>query len=113
LSPLTFRDIQTVKEVFVNKLLTVYHTRIAYPELRQPEQKNNRTNRSPCPTLPVSLIRCHLSAECCDPFRYTPIHRPTYSHSMVAGGLEEISYTTRFTPFTLWMISLETVAKKS
>ena len=39
LSPLTFRDIQTVKEVFVNKLLTVYHTRIAYPELRQPEQK--------------------------------------------------------------------------
>jgi putative nucleotidyltransferase with HDIG domain len=37
LSPLTFRDIQTVKEVFVDKLLTVYHTRIAYPELRQPE----------------------------------------------------------------------------
>jgi membrane-associated HD superfamily phosphohydrolase len=36
LSPLTFRDIQTVKEVFVDKLLTVYHTRIAYPELKQP-----------------------------------------------------------------------------
>ncbi len=33
-SPLTFRDIQTVKEVFVNKLLTVYHSRIAYPELK-------------------------------------------------------------------------------
>ena len=36
-----------------------------------------------------------------------------YSHSMVLGGLEEISYTTRFTPFTLLMISLETFAKKS
>lgn len=36
-----------------------------------------------------------------------------YSHSMVLGGLEEISYTTRFTPFTLLMISLETFAKNS
>ena len=36
-----------------------------------------------------------------------------YSHSMVLGGLEEISYTTRLTPFTLLMISLETFAKNS
>ncbi len=34
LAPLTFRDIQTVKDVFVDKLKTVYHSRIAYPELK-------------------------------------------------------------------------------
>ncbi len=32
-APITFRDIQTVKNVFVDKLMTIYHTRIAYPEL--------------------------------------------------------------------------------
>lgn len=32
-APITFRDVQTVKDVFVDKLLTIYHTRIAYPEL--------------------------------------------------------------------------------
>ena len=36
LTPLTFRDIQTVKDVFVDKLKTMYHSRIAYPELKQP-----------------------------------------------------------------------------
>ncbi|MDD3779743.1 MAG: HDIG domain-containing protein, partial [Proteiniphilum sp.] len=34
LAPLTFRDIQIVKDVFVDKLKTVYHSRIAYPELK-------------------------------------------------------------------------------
>ena len=34
LAPLTFRDIQTVKDVFVDKLKAVYHSRIAYPELK-------------------------------------------------------------------------------
>ncbi len=38
IAPITFRDIQTVKDVFVDKLKTVYHTRIAYPELKQPAQ---------------------------------------------------------------------------
>ncbi len=32
-APITFRDIQTIKNVFVDKLMTIYHTRIAYPEL--------------------------------------------------------------------------------
>jgi putative nucleotidyltransferase with HDIG domain len=32
--PITFRDIATVKEVFKNKLMTSYHTRISYPELK-------------------------------------------------------------------------------
>src|SRR5690554_2614006 len=36
LAPITFRDIQTVKNVFVEKLMTVYHSRIAYPELKTP-----------------------------------------------------------------------------
>lgn len=35
LTPITFRDIQTVKDVFVDKLMTIYHSRIAYPELKQ------------------------------------------------------------------------------
>ncbi len=41
-------------------------------------------------------------------------HRPcNYSHSMVEGGFELISYTTRFTPFTLLMISLLTLPRNS
>lgn len=31
-TPLSFRDIQTIKEVFIEKLKIMYHTRIAYPE---------------------------------------------------------------------------------
>ena len=37
IAPITFRDIQTVKDVFVEKLVTIYHSRIAYPELKRPE----------------------------------------------------------------------------
>ena len=36
-APITFKDIQTVKDVFVEKLATMYHSRIVYPELKQPE----------------------------------------------------------------------------
>ena len=36
-----------------------------------------------------------------------------YSHSMVAGGLDEMSYTTLLMPRTLRIISLETSARKS
>ena len=32
-APLTFREIETVKTVFVEKLKTMYHTRISYPDL--------------------------------------------------------------------------------
>lgn len=35
LAPITFKDIQTVKDVFVEKLATMYHSRVAYPELKQ------------------------------------------------------------------------------
>ncbi|KAA6337322.1 Cyclic-di-AMP phosphodiesterase PgpH [termite gut metagenome] len=30
--PITFKDISTVKTVFKEKLRTIYHTRISYPE---------------------------------------------------------------------------------
>ena len=33
--PITFKDIDTVKAVFKEKLKTMYHTRISYPELKQ------------------------------------------------------------------------------
>ncbi len=33
--PITFKDIQTVKAVFKEKLKTIYHTRISYPELKK------------------------------------------------------------------------------
>ena len=36
-----------------------------------------------------------------------------YSHSMVDGGLELMSYTTLFTPFTRLMISLDTFERNS
>src|SRR5690606_1735913 len=36
-----------------------------------------------------------------------------YSHSIVAGGLELMSYTTLFTPFTLLMISFEIFIRNS
>ena len=36
-----------------------------------------------------------------------------YSHSIVAGGFELMSYTTRFTPLTLFIISLEIFIKNS
>jgi putative nucleotidyltransferase with HDIG domain len=35
-APITFKDIETVKDVFLDKLKTVYHTRISYPELIKP-----------------------------------------------------------------------------
>lgn len=34
-TPLTFRDIETTKFVFVDKLRNMYHSRIDYPELRR------------------------------------------------------------------------------
>jgi len=31
-APITFRDVETVKSVFKEKIKNIYHTRIAYPE---------------------------------------------------------------------------------
>ena len=37
LAPITFRDIELIKDVFLQKLKTIYHTRIAYPTLNVPQ----------------------------------------------------------------------------
>jgi membrane-associated HD superfamily phosphohydrolase len=31
MSPITFQDISTIKEVFKKRLMAIYHTRISYP----------------------------------------------------------------------------------
>ncbi len=38
-SPLQFRDIRLIKEVFVKRLMTIYHTRISYPPAPAAETK--------------------------------------------------------------------------
>jgi len=42
--PITFLDIETVKGVFKEKLMTTYHTRISYPELHQPAETPKAPN---------------------------------------------------------------------
>ncbi|MDR0508174.1 MAG: HDIG domain-containing protein [Dysgonamonadaceae bacterium] len=37
-APLTFKNITTVKEIFVEKLMSMYHSRITYPDLKQTKQ---------------------------------------------------------------------------
>ena len=34
-APLTFRDVESVKQVFIEKLKIMYHTRISYPDLKK------------------------------------------------------------------------------
>ncbi len=34
-TPLTFRDVESVKQVFIEKLKIMYHTRISYPDLKK------------------------------------------------------------------------------
>lgn len=34
-TPLSFRDVEAIKETFTEKLMTIYHTRIAYPTLNK------------------------------------------------------------------------------
>lgn len=36
-TPLSFRDVETIKDTFTDKLMTIYHTRIAYPTLNKKE----------------------------------------------------------------------------
>ena len=40
-SPMSFRDIKEVKEVFANRLRTMFHSRISYPELKKPTSKES------------------------------------------------------------------------
>ena len=34
-SPLSYKDINTIKETFIGRLKIIYHTRIKYPELKK------------------------------------------------------------------------------
>ena len=34
-APLTFRDVELIKNIFIDKLKTMYHSRISYPELKK------------------------------------------------------------------------------
>ncbi|MCM1137328.1 MAG: HDIG domain-containing protein [Duncaniella sp.] len=45
-SPISFRDVQAIKEVFAQRLRTMYHSRISYPELKKAGEK-------PSENLPV------------------------------------------------------------
>ena len=40
--PITFHDITTAKEVFKEKLKTIYHTRISYPELKKKGEEGGK-----------------------------------------------------------------------
>lgn len=43
-APLTFKDIEIVKDVFIKRLKTMYHTRISYPELQNADSKKEVPN---------------------------------------------------------------------
>ena len=38
-APLTFRDVESVKRVFIEKLKIMYHTRISYPDLKKKDDE--------------------------------------------------------------------------
>lgn len=42
-SPISFRDIQTIKQTFKKRLMTIYHSRVAYPEIHKPVVKTEET----------------------------------------------------------------------
>ena len=49
-SPISFRDVEIAKRVFVEKLKNIYHTRIQYPEL-----KGDKVDRSPLDEINKTL----------------------------------------------------------
>ena len=40
-SPISFRDVEVAKRVFVEKLQNIYHTRIQYPELKNKKDEKS------------------------------------------------------------------------
>lgn len=44
-APITFREVDMIKELFVEKLQTIYHSRIVYPELKE-EAKELKTDKT-------------------------------------------------------------------
>lgn len=41
-SPISFQDVEKVKEVFKKRLATIYHSRVAYPELKKEEAEKEK-----------------------------------------------------------------------
>ncbi|MDE7402928.1 MAG: HDIG domain-containing protein [Muribaculaceae bacterium] len=39
-SPISFRDIQTIKDTFKKRLSTIYHSRVAYPDLKKGKEQD-------------------------------------------------------------------------
>ena len=37
-APITFQEIDRIKKLFIEKLQTIYHSRIVYPELKKEEK---------------------------------------------------------------------------
>ncbi|MBD5203102.1 MAG: HDIG domain-containing protein [Bacteroidales bacterium] len=46
-SPISFRDVQEIKDVFVQRLRTMYHTRISYPDLKKNPDETKSTEPQP------------------------------------------------------------------
>ncbi|HKM44941.1 MAG TPA: HDIG domain-containing protein [Dysgonamonadaceae bacterium] len=44
-APITFREVDMIKELFIEKLQTIYHSRIVYPELKE-EAKKLKTDKT-------------------------------------------------------------------
>ena len=54
-SPLSFKDVEKIKKVFISRLRTMYHTRVSYPELNKKEDKKE------CIKLQILLfLSCQL-----------------------------------------------------
>ena len=46
-SPISFRDIETIKSTFKKRLATIYHSRIVYPEIhRHAEENGGEANKT-------------------------------------------------------------------
>ena len=83
--------------------------------------RQKRKDRSRC--SPFSLYPLPLSSQnhfpsnvrisSSRPTKQVAFSAPRHSHSMVAGGLDDTSYTTRLTPLTLFIISFESRANTS
>ena len=60
-SPLSFRDIATVKHTFINRLRSMYHGRISYPPEKkpqeqpkgQPQEQPQKREEAPKPSEPI------------------------------------------------------------
>ena len=53
-TPLSFRDVETIKATFIEKLKTIYHTRISYPELNKSEKpREEKAPEAPAQTTNI------------------------------------------------------------